>query len=89
MIMKNSPLTIPADVVQSIGKSDEEIKIALAIFFYKEFGLSTAQAAGFAEMSRVAFLQELGKRKIPINYDASDELHDAETMRQFNEEFTV
>lgn len=87
--MNNSSLTIPADIVQFIGKSDEEIKIALAIFFYKEFGLSTAQAAGFAEMSRVAFLHELGKRKIPINYDATDAQHDAETMRQFNEEFPV
>lgn len=82
-----SPVIIPTDILESIGKDDKAIRLELAIFFYKEFDLSSGQAAKFAGISRIAFWQELGKRKIPIAYDETDALHDIEVIRQFNEKF--
>ena len=82
-----TPLVIPAEILESIGKDDKAIRVELAIFFYKEFDLSSGEAAKFAGLSRVAFWQELGKRNIPVNYDEADARHDAEEMERFNEKF--
>ncbi|MBK9014543.1 MAG: UPF0175 family protein [Saprospiraceae bacterium] len=83
-IAENRPLVIPPDVLQSIGLSEQSIKLELAIIFYKEFQLSSGKAARFAGISRVAFLHELGLRKIAINYDEADAQHDVEAINEFN-----
>jgi len=83
------PVIIPADILISIGKDDQAIRLELAIFFYKEFDLSAGQAAKFAGISRIAFWNELGKRGIPINYDESDAKQDVETIEQINKEFPL
>lgn len=83
------PLIIPEYILESIGKDDQSIKLELAIFFYKEFDLTSGDAAKFAGITRIAFWRELGNRNIPINYDESDALHDVETMKQFNKKFPL
>jgi predicted HTH domain antitoxin len=82
-------LTIPSEIVESLGKDEIELKIELAIFFYKKFNLSSGEAAKFAGIPRVAFWHELGKRKIPINYDEEDARQDIETIQRFNEKFPM
>ncbi|AEE50348.1 UPF0175 family protein [Haliscomenobacter hydrossis] len=87
--MSVTPLSvvIPNGILESIGKDEQEIKLELAVFFYKEFHLSSSKAAEFAGISRIAFWKELGKREIPLNYDEEDARHDVETMLEFNAKF--
>ena len=85
---ENAPIFISSEVIQSLGMNEQEMRIELAIFFYKKLSLSSGEAAKFAQIPRVAFWHELGKRKIPINYDEDDALHDVETMQQFNEKLS-
>lgn len=82
-------LIIPDYVLESIGKDDDSLRLELALFFYKEFDLSTKDAAKFAGISQVAFQRELGRRRIAVHYDESDALHDVETMKDFDEEFPL
>ncbi|TAK44353.1 MAG: UPF0175 family protein [Saprospiraceae bacterium] len=85
----NPPLVIPSELVELTGLGEQEFKIELAIFMYKKFNLSSGKTARFAGMPRVAFLHELGKRKIPLNYDEEEAMHDVEAMKAFNEKFPV
>lgn len=62
------PLTISPDFLRLLGKSEQEVRIELAIFFYKEYQISPGKAGAIAGLSRIEFWEELGKRKIPINY---------------------
>ena len=82
-----APLIIPAAIVESIGKDDKVIRLELAIFFYKEFDLSSGEAAKFAGSSRIAFWHELGKRKIPVNYDETEARQDVDTIEKINAKF--
>ncbi len=77
-------LIIPDYVLASIGKDGDSLRLELALFFYKEFDLSTRDAAKFAGISPIAFQKELGKRSIAIHYDESDALHDVEAMEDFD-----
>ncbi len=48
--------------------------VDIAIGLYKREQASLGRAAEIANMSSPAFLHELGRRKIPINYEIN-ELH--------------
>ncbi len=87
MIANISPIIIPIEVLQNLGKTEKDLKIELAVMFYRQFNLPSGQAAQFAGISRVGFFYELGKRNIPINYDESDALHDVEAIKKFNQKF--
>jgi len=85
--VENAPLVIPLELVKMTGLDEQELKIELAIYFYKKFNLSSGKAARFAGIPRVAFFHELGKRNIPVNYDENDALHDVEAMKAFGEKY--
>ncbi|MBK9013573.1 MAG: hypothetical protein IPM82_05535, partial [Saprospiraceae bacterium] len=63
-IAENRPLVIPPDVLQSIGLSEQSIKLELAIIFYKNSSYLPAKPP-VLRACRVAFLHELGLRKSP------------------------
>lgn len=81
------PVVISEDMLRLFGKSDREVKIELAIFFYKRYQISSGKAAKFAGLSRIEFWDELGKREIPINYDVEDLVRDMETLSQLDKKF--
>jgi predicted HTH domain antitoxin len=87
--VENTPLVIPSELVKLTGLGEQELKIELAIYFYKKFNLSSGKAARFAGIPRVVFFHELGKRKIAVNYDEQDALHDVEAMKAFNEKHPI
>lgn len=62
-------LTLPEVDIQDLGKSEPEIRLDLSIFFYLAWQMPAGRCAAYAGISKVAFLDELGKRNIPINYD--------------------
>ena len=55
-----------------------KLEIALALFEKEVFTL--AQAARLADMHRMAFQEELAKRKIPIHYDITELEEDMKTL---------
>jgi predicted HTH domain antitoxin len=70
--MSNVTLEIPEQFARSFGATDEEAvrnaRIELAIEMYREAKWSTGKAAEFAGMSRIAFMDLLRDRKVPIPY---------------------
>jgi len=48
------------------------VLVDIAIGLYKREQVSLGRAAEIANMSSPAFLNELGRRKIPINYEIND-----------------
>ncbi len=60
---------IPNDILHYTDKSESEVKLEIAIFLYSEMKVPSGKCAEFAGISRVVFLNELGKRHIPVQYD--------------------
>ncbi len=55
----------------------EDIKLHLALGLFLDDRVTLGQGAAVAGLSHTDFLHELGKRHIPVHYDASDALADA------------
>jgi predicted HTH domain antitoxin len=76
-------IILSSDLSQYSGKSEDEFRLALAIFLYSELKVPAGKAGQVAGMSRIEFWEELGKRNVPINYDVDDFEQDLENIRRF------
>ncbi|MBK8564330.1 MAG: UPF0175 family protein [Saprospiraceae bacterium] len=76
-------IVLPGQLFEHSGKSEEEIRLAIAIFLYQELKLPAGKAGAFAGLSRIAFWEELGKRNIPLNYDLHEFEADLEGLKRF------
>jgi predicted HTH domain antitoxin len=65
-------LTIPSERIGNVKLSERDALIDVAIGPYKREQVSLGRAAEIAGISSPEFLQELGRRRIPINYDSQD-----------------
>jgi predicted HTH domain antitoxin len=65
-------VTIPDERIGGIQLDERDVLIDIAIGLYKREQASLGRAAEIANMSSPAFLHELGRRKIPINYEIND-----------------
>jgi predicted HTH domain antitoxin len=65
-------VTIPDERIGSIRLDERDVLVDIAIGLYKREQASLGRAAEIANMSSPAFLHELGRRKIPINYEIND-----------------
>jgi predicted HTH domain antitoxin len=65
-------VTIPDERIGSIQLDERDVLVDIAIGLYKREQVSLGRAAEIANMSSPAFLNELGRRKIPINYEIND-----------------
>ena len=75
----NTNITLPQEIVLSLRESSENIvkdmKMTVAVKYYKENKLSLGQCAELAEMSKEDFIQLLSSYKISIfNFDNDEEL---------------
>jgi predicted HTH domain antitoxin len=64
-------IALPELDAQELGKSEQEIRLDLAIFFYLVWQMPAGRCAEYAGIAKVVFLDELGRRRIPVNYDLS------------------
>ncbi len=55
----------------------------IAIGLYKREQVSLRRAAEISGLTSPEFLGELGRRRIPINYEAEDLRSDADTLKGF------
>jgi predicted HTH domain antitoxin len=73
-------VTIPDDRIGDIQVSEHDALVDIAIGLYKREQVSLGRAAQIANMSSPAFLDELGRRKIPINYGVDDLRQDLSSL---------
>lgn len=74
-------LTLPDDVLNWQRVTEEELRFDLALGLYIDEKATLGQAARIAGLSTPAFLDELGKRKIPVHYGIEDLAADEATLR--------
>ena len=65
-------MNIPIPVELEDRISTEEAALHLAIGLFRDDKVTLGQAAAVAGISQPNFLQELGKRKIPVHYGVED-----------------
>jgi len=65
-------LKIEGVELESLNMSKDELILEIAILLYSQERLSMGKASKMAGMNRILFQEELGKRKIPMNYDEKD-----------------
>ncbi|MBV8352627.1 MAG: UPF0175 family protein [Verrucomicrobia bacterium] len=73
-------VTIPDDRIGDIQVSEHDALVDIAIGLYKREQVSLGRAAEIANMSSPAFLDQLGRRKIPINYGVDDLRQDLSSL---------
>ncbi len=74
-------VTIPDDRMGDIQVDEHDALVDIAIGIYKREQVSLGRAAEIANMSPPAFLRELERRKIPINYGVDDLRKDLSSLR--------
>lgn len=73
-------LHLPDDLVRGIEMTEMEWMLDVAIGLYVDRRVTLGRAAELARISKPAFLDELGRRQISINYDLDDLEGDLQTM---------
>ena len=72
-------LTIPDERIGTLKLDERDMMTDIAIGLYKREQVSPGLAAEIAGVSSPKFLTELGRRRIPINYDVEEMRADIET----------
>lgn len=84
--MENLLIELPEDVIAHLRlpprSLKQELKKELAVHLYAEGLLPEATACRLADMTRLAFAQLLGERRIPVRYTAEDLDQDLQTLRE-------
>ena len=74
-------ILISNEVIKKSKLNEGEFKTELATWLYDKELLTLAQAAKFAELSRLAFQKELAKRKIYLKISEQDVMDDVRTLQ--------
>ena len=77
-------VTIPAERLGNVALSEHDALADIAIGLYKREQVSLGRAAEIAGLSSPQFLAELGRRRIPVNYDVNDLQADLETLKNLS-----
>jgi predicted HTH domain antitoxin len=73
-------LIIPDERIGDLKLDEREAVIDVAIGLYNREQVSLGRASEIAGISALEFLGELGRRRIPINYDVADLHADLATL---------
>ncbi len=65
-------LVISDDLLKGIDLTQDRAMLDFAIGLFIDRQITFGRAASIASISQTQFLQELGKRKIPVHYDEDD-----------------
>jgi predicted HTH domain antitoxin len=76
--MRTIEVMLPEDVFSALRKNPQEVardvRVAATVGWYAEGLVSQGKAAELAGLSRVEFLDELAKRKVPVIQMTVEEL---------------
>jgi predicted HTH domain antitoxin len=79
---RTSAIRVPFDVRSATKMSEEELRTELAVHLYQRQKLSLGKAKELAGLSVWQFLQLLGSRGIPVNYDTEQFEEDVATLKR-------
>ena len=65
-------LSLPDNIVAGLNLTQDEWKLELALGLYIGNRISLGKAAELAGISKPHFFDELGKRRLPVDYDIED-----------------
>lgn len=77
-------VTIPNERLGNVPLNERDAVVDIAIGLYKREEVSMGRAAEIAGMSAPEFLTELGRRRIPLNYDVEDLKADLATLKHMS-----
>lgn len=75
-------LTVPDEFAGQTGCSSSDLLFDLAVGLLLDGRLTLGRAAGLAGLTKPAFLDELGRRRIPMPYDERDLAAELQTLRE-------
>ena len=75
-------LVLPDDLATESACTPRELLFGLAVGLVLEGRLTLGRAAGLAGLSKIVFLEELGRRRIPMPYDEQDLQADRLSLRE-------
>ena len=75
-------IAVPDKLLKGTTLTPDLALLDLAIGMFVDRRATLGQAARIASLSQPQFLKELGKRKVPVHYDADDFAVDLETAGQ-------
>ncbi|MBL7775307.1 MAG: UPF0175 family protein [Saprospiraceae bacterium] len=75
---------IPDQIVQASHRSETEMRLDLAVFFYTQWKMSLGKCAEFAGISRFHFQKELAKRDLTLNIAPEDIERDVATLEKLS-----
>ncbi|HEY9702154.1 MAG TPA: UPF0175 family protein [Allocoleopsis sp.] len=78
-------ITIPNEIIQATGRTENTLKLELAIIMFKDYHISSGKCAEFAGLSLIEFRQELNSREICINYDIEDWKLELQTLQELGD----
>jgi predicted HTH domain antitoxin len=73
-------IRVADELVRGIDMSKEQWLLDLAIGLFVDRRVTLGRGAEIAGVSKPAFLDALGQRQVPINYDAADLESDLKTI---------
>ena len=82
MTPQTSAISVPFDVGSATKMSQEELRTELAVHLYQRQKLSLGKAKELAGLTVWQFLQLLGSRSIPVNYDDEQVEEDVATLKR-------
>jgi predicted HTH domain antitoxin len=75
-------LIVPDEIAEQTGCSGSELLFNLAVGLFLDGRLTLGHSALLAGLSKSVFLDELGRRGIPMPYDEQDLAADLRTLRE-------
>ena len=82
MLPSRMTLTIPSERLGNITLNEGDAVVDIAIGLYTREQVSLGRAAEIAGMTSPAFLVELSRRQIPINYNTDDLRSDLDALKK-------
>lgn len=73
-------IRLPDELVRGIDMTKEQWLLDLAIGLFIDRRVTLGRGAEIAGLSKPAFLDALGERQIPVNYDVADLESDLKTI---------
>jgi predicted HTH domain antitoxin len=74
-------IIIPDDILQASQTTEEELKLELALWLYKQNKISSGKVRAWLGLSVLEFQHELAQRNLALNYDIDDLNQDLETLK--------
>jgi predicted HTH domain antitoxin len=75
-------IELPDADIASLHLTPEQARLELAVGLYAGREVTLGRAARIAGIPYAAFLQEIGKRQISINYTEQDAIDDVNRLKQ-------